>query len=293
MIFEAIPVPAPGPALLGLGIVAGVLVAWGLIKIIHALVHALFGWGGGALGHVPFVGNVLALPFHKIEQKVTHELGVWELKLDSLMGTSWHLFASYVTYLFHSIEDGARWTFNVAAHLAHFPTRRELFHLFAKALGPLWGHIRQLFRLHIHTQHKVAHVQTTAMHAEKGARVAQAQAAAVGVRWWRLRIGRRMARTESDVARLWRYVRGLPRVGATSAFLAASAWALTKLGGSWIRCSKWKKIGPKVCRNDLSWLGDLFGIALATELVIDPEAVARAALAGEDALESVVREIAS
>ena len=97
---------------------------------------------------------------------------------------------------------------------------------------------------------------------------------------------------EHGAVRTFDWIRAHPGTLAATAFAGAVAAALTKLGGGWIRCKNWRSIGKHVCGLPNALIEALLGLGLAFAVVIDPRKTAEAAVAAEDAMESIIRKIA-
>lgn len=284
--------PVFTPALAGLFIIAACIVAIGMCKLVDAISRSFFGTLGGAVGWIPFAGRVVKHSLHSIEQKISHGLGAAERKLDALVAASWHNLARLVHYMAREIEGAAVTAWHLAQQAHAFVRRREMSHEIKAAVKP---------------------VRAQAIAAERVGRLARAEARAVeqavaqGV-YPRIRAGEaydravampsiRSARAEARIAeeaaiRAYKWLIKRKHAYLTGAFVGAAAWALTRLGGGWIRCANWRKIGKRVCRMPTTLIDALLGIALATELVIDPEEVANVALGVVDTFEGIIERIA-
>jgi len=97
---------------------------------------------------------------------------------------------------------------------------------------------------------------------------------------------------EHRLDRLWKWVRAHEKIVVTAAFTGAVAVALSRLGGRWIRCKNWRRIGNHVCGLPTNLIEDLLALALGFELLVDPEEIARVALDVESAFEGVFEQIA-
>src|SRR6185437_17083086 len=65
------------------------------------------------------------------------------------------------------------------------------------------------------------------------------------------------------------WIRAHPLSLATGAFAGAVAVALQRLGGSWIRCGNWNRIGRSVCGLPLSLIEDLLAASIVSFAVVD------------------------
>src|SRR6266571_7605770 len=125
---EAIPPVGPifTPALAALFLIAGCIVAIGMVKLVDAISRSFFGTVGGAIGWIPFAGKVVKHSLHKIEQKISHGLGHAERQLDAVVATSWHQMARLVQYMGHEIEGATISAYHLAQQAKSFPDRHEV-----------------------------------------------------------------------------------------------------------------------------------------------------------------------
>lgn len=95
----------------------------------------------------------------------------------------------------------------------------------------------------------------------------------------------------------FKWIRSHATSAATGVFTGAVAVALTSLGWGVLRCRSWKGLGQKLTCGMGSWLTGLLEaiatFALATFSVLDPEALAEAAVAAVDTVEPLLAEILS
>jgi hypothetical protein len=75
--------------------------------------------------------------------------------------------------------------------------------------------------------------------------------------------------TENELSRLWQWVHKNIAVVGTLTFAGAVAVALSRLGGGWIRCKNWSRIGKSVCGIPLGLIESLFEDAIAALLIAD------------------------
>ena len=87
------------------GMIAILAVALGMILAVDAVCRAFFGTLKGAVGWIPFAGNVVTSPISKIEQKVISYLSGLEQDIDSAMGHAVHNLATLINQLWHALEE--------------------------------------------------------------------------------------------------------------------------------------------------------------------------------------------
>ncbi len=255
--------PEAAPALLDalppLFVLAGCLFALGLIKLLDAFVRALFGFLIHTLNGIPFV-SVGSTLLHAVESAITEALGAAEVKLDSTVGASFHKLARIADKLGRELWNKSQLIFGLAAlivTLLDFANAQKLWNsLVGKQQATLAPRIARVER-HAHAETKA--VAATATHA---AHVAHATAA-TGTLVWEPDIAKLRHRTraiEDSLGRAWHWIRAHPLVLAESAAVAVVTAALGRLGLRWLRCSKWSKLGPRVCGLPTSLFEDLLGL---------------------------------
>ncbi len=74
--------------------------------------------------------------------------------------------------------------------------------------------------------------------------------------------------------------------------MGALTVALSAIGASWIRCRNWNRIGKHVCGLSSTLIEDLLGFSFALLAVIDPVAIAEAAIGVEDAAHGLIEKMA-
>lgn len=103
--------------------------------------------------------------------------------------------------------------------------------------------------------------------------------------------------TEDGAIDTFKWLRSHPLSAATGVFAGAVAIALQRLGWGVLRCRSWQKLGRSLTCGMGQWLTDLLGLiatfALGTFAVLDPEALAEAAVAAVDVVEPVLQDILS
>jgi len=283
---EAIPPTGPVfiPALAGLFALAALIVLIGLVKAVDAVSRAFFGSLGSSFGWIPGVGGLVKKSVHRIEQKISHILGSAEQKLDAAVAMTWHNMARLVAYMGTEIAGIAQATWQLAQQAEAFVRRREVTHEIKTAVKP---------------------VRARAIGAQRVGKLARDEARAVhhsvaqGV-YPRLKVGeherahvlnpgvasaRAQAKTAEDAAiATYRYIVRHRRSVIAGVFTGAVAWALTRLGGGWIRCANWRRLGRAVCRMPRSFIDGLLAL-LALEIALHD--LRRTTQLAEDALEFV------
>ena len=296
------PLPLPTPQqlvtlralLVPLSRVSALFVVLGLIACVTAFVNAIFNFGTGLVGWIPFVGRIVSAPLHSIQRHITDRLGKWEVGIDASMGGFFHALTIAVNQLATGEAEAAWATM-----------------LTAKAVGALHSAVRALpstgsvvtktttviKRVNVITT-KVVHVGTIAAHAAPGALVRTVGAIAGEVEhvieWDIPKLRARTKALEGRLGRLAHTIRAnaKPLVGA--AFTAALVAALARLGASWIKCNPFKQNAKALCGSHPGWWEDLLagavliaGTVSVVEFVRETQAVETAAM---ESLASFVRE---
>src|ERR1043166_5924851 len=269
LVYEAIPpvTPVTTFAVASLFALAALIVAIGIVKLVDAISRAFFGTLGSSVGWIPGVGGLVKRSIHRIEQKISHILGSAEQKLEVGISWTWNNCAHLVMWLGSEIEAGAKTSWHLAQQAKAFVRRREVKHEGPTAVKPVKAQAAGAARVG-----KLARAEAKAVHHSVAQGVyprlkvgehERAQGLNPGVA-----SGRAQAKTAEDAAiATYRYIVRHRRSVIAGVFTGAVAWALTRLGGGWIRCSNWRRIGKAVCRMPRSWVDALLA-ALAAELAL-------------------------
>jgi hypothetical protein len=261
------------------------------MMLLTLICRAFFGTVEGVVGWVPYLGRLLEQPIHRIEQRVSHLIGGAVKPIDRHIATHWHSLAQVIRSIPSQLLDDAALLFGLAAALVVLPSISLVKYLIRVATAPLRSAVREL-------EHDVVSLRSGAralrnfVRHSVWARLLALAALVSGIAHELPHLRARERALEQEIAKLRDWVRHRKISLTTGAFLGAFVWALTKLGLRWIRCSNVRKVGNRLCHMSPSLLDELLGIALAAELVIDPEAVARAALGVEDTFERFIKRIA-
>jgi hypothetical protein len=271
-------------ALPALGMLTAFVFAWGMMQLLDRFCRALFGTAEGLVGWIPFGGKVVRHSIHKIEQKVSNYIGGAERGIDTHIAASYHKLAAVVRGIPSQLVDQAGLIFGLAAALVVLPTRALVHKLIESRFSPdrrLHADEAQMKALHksvaqgVYPRLRAGEVYDRTV-AQPNVRTARAEA--------------RAAEEQAIATYKWMVKHRTSLL--TGAFTGAAAWALTRLGGGWIRCKNWRTIGKHVCRWPYSLIEALLGLGLAFAVVIDPRKTAEAAVAVEDVMESIIRKIA-
>lgn len=271
------PIPVPPPAqlvtvsalLIPLFRVCGLVVTLGVVFAVDALTRAFFGTVSGGIGWIPFLGQVIESPIHKIEAKVSSFLGGLETHIDASMGGYFHALADAVGRLADGEAESAwvDWTLGKALHLARAAVNTLPHH------GTVTSQVRTVVKQVRTVIHTVYVTGKIAAHAAPGI-VTRQVGALTGeldhvIEWDIPRLWRRTRSIENQLARLYRLARAHAVTLTTDAAVAAVAVALARLGGGWIRCRNWSKIGRAVCGLPSALIDDLLLTSVTALAVTD------------------------
>ena len=271
--------------------ILGFAVALGLLAITTAFIHSFFGvyhsTVGWVIGKIPVVGGWVDGKINALEQKSTHYLGLAAHDLEGGIARYWHGLANQLESMGHEIYGLA---------VAHHALVDWL--LYAMGLPQLAALADQLLRLR-HTDAKVAAKHRTdtgavtkpLAHPDTGPIAAGVRIGTKAITadlhriehwinnegtWLDQQVGtaipdslealRERARALEDQAvKSGKYLLTHPWEIAGTAFAGAVAIAIGRLGGGWIRCSNWGRIGRSVCGAPWHLLAD--ALALATDFL--------------------------
>lgn len=253
-----------------LDILAGALFALAFCALVILIVYALYGVIHNTIGKLPIVGGWIDAGSHKIAQRITNTFGGYLVKIEGVIGASWHSMARMVDKIGHEI----------AAHAGLLATIAT----FIPGGGVIVGLYREI-ALARTLIHKLAHALTGIGHdvvirtkvIERGIgndvlpriRSLDREVGRVISRDIPgLRVGERTLTRELDSLRTWVHRHVL--AAGTAAFAGAIAVALAKLGLDWIRCtnarSVFKKRGCNMWNGLESLLATLVDVLLITNM---------------------------
>ena len=274
-----------------IALIAGCVVAFGIIYLCDKFVRALFGTVTGVTGWIPFLNKVVATPIHKIEQKLTQALGAAEAAIDEQIASYLHTLAHLPAMLGNALLSTAEDLWIIVAFAATLLDPREWKKLYDSLVGK--------------TQAQLLPIKTKANAANAHAK-AITQSVAQGVM-------PRLRTVEHDVNRVipkeignlrgqvkeiedgaidtWKWIRSHPTSIASGAFAATVAWAIGRLGMGWTRCTNWKRIGREVCQTPASDIEALLGLVLGTVAIGDLRDLVKAAQKVERTAVAVIEDV--
>lgn len=263
--------PAAGAAelLVPLGMLCVLIVVYGMVLGIDAIVRGLFGTVSGAVGWIPYLGKVIESPIRAIEKKVVSFLVGLERDIDKAIGWSWHQLASVATHLWHQLERESELLWQALKFLSGVSTLHELLHV------TRWFK-RELRRAEAQAEHAIEHairhdakaLRSVAQGVYPRLRSLEHEVEHVIPR--EIRHTRALAKeAEAEAARAWRLLRSHPWTAVTTAFVGAVAIALEQLGLGGLRCSA---LGNSLRNRGCGFwsaLEDLLGLLVDAVLIVD------------------------
>lgn len=293
--FLGVAVPL-APALPLLAELLCLIVTLGMIYAMKYIVRAFFGIAGGTLGKLPIVGGWFDTGLHTIERKVSSILGEAVDGVEKAVGYSWHQLARLVDWTYHELRNHSNLIYTLATVM----------------LGQEWaGAVRHVIvttttrtdALERYIRAQVARI----IHAEERLRHGIGEDVLPALRSLDRRLDRvlgkdlpairaREAALEHGAGGVWKWIRSHPGAIASGAFAGAVAWALTRIGAGWVRCTRANKLGKSVCGLDDGLLDALLADALLivgtisiVELARELQAITPPVV---DSVRAVIREAA-
>jgi hypothetical protein len=246
-----------------IGMVAILCVVLGMILAAEAICRAFFGTLKGAVGWIPYLGNLVETPLHKIEQKVISYLSGLEHDIDSSMGHHFHQAVQLLDKALYNLEllaanmilIGALGTAAVFHYLVH-PLVRWIHGVIRKVEEEIL-HIERIL------QRAGAHVTRVIQH-NVFPRLRGAEVTIKRIVEHDLRTIRRTAQEAEQIAKqAEKNVARLERHLGKKAFLAALTTAIGGLAVEALKCLNLGNLFKKHGCNLWRYLEDLIGLGLS------------------------------
>lgn len=257
------------------------LVALAVCLLVVAFAKAFFGVAGSLLGKLPVVGGWLDATAHHIEQRITNVFGGFALKVEAVIGASWHGLARIVDRIGHDLAAHAGLLATIASFLPGVGVIADLYRAIqtARLLVTRLAHAIVGIGHDLGTRVKVIEhgigadvlPRIRGLERELGRDLAHERA--------RARAAERAA--EREITNLWKWTRKHTLLAGSSAFVGAVAYALSKLGLDAIRCPTLKSVYRK--RGCNMW-GDLDGLLLAALAVASSMSLVELAKAEQEVI---------
>ena len=97
---------------------------------------------------------------------------------------------------------------------------------------------------------------------------------------------------EGELSKLWDLIRKNEAALAATAMVGVVALALEKLGGSWIRCRNWNRIGRQVCSTPLGEIEGVLGLLATGAVLADFRELVKLAQSVEHGVAVTLQDIA-
>lgn len=246
-----------------LDVLLAALVALAVCLLIIAFTKAFFGTVGGFLGKLPVVGGWIDATGNHIAQRITHVFGGFATALEGIVGASWHSMARIVDKLGHELAAHAGLLATIASFVPGVGVLGGLYRLIVEARG-----------IAARLYHAAAAVGHDALNVGRQALQGIGNDVLPRIRSLDHELTRVLGKTipglrtadrtlTRDIDNLWKWTRKHTLVAGTTAFFAAVAVALSKLGLDWIRCPSAKQVFNKRGCNMWNDLDGLLAAALA------------------------------
>lgn len=243
-----------------LGEILVYLVGIALCLLCVYLAKAFFGAANSSVGWIPYLGKVATRSLTSIEQKIVSFMSEAAAHLDAKMGAALHDLARVVDWLGEEIRRHA----NLLEILAGILAGTAGVGLVTSAIQNLLHHSRVAKAVAQQAARKavaVGHAVERGIGADVLPRIKSLEREYADVISLDLPAIRARDRVLGHtVGSVWEWVRRHTLVAGSLATTAAVAWALARVGGSWIRCNNWGRVGRKVCGLPGSWVDDLLAL---------------------------------
>lgn len=285
-------VPEFAGLIVALTLICATLVAIGILMVLQSFANAVVGGIGQLLGRIPGIGAVLSSPVNAVVHWMGSVFGEAEQALDAVLARFLHELGTLIAWTMYEIRDTSKLLYT----LAKVTLGTAAFDAIERSIKWLEG------RIHA-AELRIGAFETRLLHvaeAEEGRvlrwvepRLHALEHTVEGVIDYDLAALRARARSITDALdALFQRLRRYDALLGTAAITGAVAIALSRLDLSWVRCRNWNRLGKTVCGIPFSLLDDLLGLSFAFLEVVDPEALAEAALVLEGEISGIIDGIA-
>jgi len=288
-------IPQFDALLLSLLVLAGFLVAVGIIYVLHGFTKAVIGGIAGLISHIPGVGSIIASPVNAVYHWMNAEFAAAEAGLDRRISNYFHQLAKLVRWVGQEIEAhanllytlstillGSGLTAAIRAALALLHTQvnavsASFTHLYRAFIRPIYGELHALERWTYPRVKALDHAIDVTIPRD--------------IAGLRARTKALEDRASSALAELTK-LNGLLGIAAMTGLIAA---VISRLGIGWTRCDNAGKLGKSVCGMHPNLLESLIAGALVVASPISIVDLAKACQAFEgdveDGIKWFVREL--
>jgi len=256
-------------SLVALVVLTGWVVAWGLSNIGFYLLQFVHWLLRRTIGRIPLIGGTIDSTIDGWLQQLTNRLGAAITSSEAHIGLAWHNLARQVDHLGRELYGLATLSLIIAKIMTGQATWKDYQSLLRRLKSEIAAGVRSgehaLQRIGVGEK-----AVTRTVGANLAPRIRTIEHELDHVFTPELRVLReRVKSLEDGSIEAFRWIRTHPlSVGAT-AFAGAVAIALQRLGGSWIRCSNWNRIGRSVCGLPLSLIEGLLGDLIDVLIIAD------------------------
>lgn len=277
-------VPALDGLLLSVMVVAGVIIALGLLHLLQPFVRAIGYIAGKVVGFIPFVGGFVESGIRDATHYVAGLLGQAASDLDGLIAWFWNDLSKLAAWVWREISGGAHVQHGVTATVHALTSGAAARRPSPYAAGRLRVVAAELEQARRELDAAGRELDTPGMTRVAVAVQARLRPLEQELRQLDNELRRERARTENELGvaipaklaaqrqRTNELQAQLDRSNAeqaqTAKLVTAGAGAglvvsaLTAIGGEWLRCRNWKNIGRSMCGVPGHFLNDLLGLAL-------------------------------
>ena len=287
--------PVVLPAVAGLLELLALLVALAVCVLVVYFAKAFLGTASGLLGKLPIVGGWIDSGISAVEHRIVSVFSEAIAGIQSAIGWSWHYMARLADALGREISAHIGLISYIAQLMPGLGQLAQLERLIQSLFHRTKGTEQALRGIGEDVVPRVKQIergigndvlpQISSLEHEIGGVIAHDLPA--------IRAGERAAQRE--IGSLWKWTRRHTLEAGSLAFAGAVAWALSRVGAGWVRCSNWNRIGRQVCGMDSQLLeGLLAGVVVVASpiSVVDLTKAAQAFTAEAEAgLRWFVREL--
>jgi hypothetical protein len=251
----------------------GELLLWGVaLAVCLGVVYfakAFFGLAGGLLGKLPVVGGWIDSGLTSIEHKIVSTMSSAAAASDAKVGAAFHELARVIDWIGHEIASHANLIHTLATIITGQAFADQLMHVYrllTSRIGVIEHDVNIAIRRVNVAEKRLAH----GIGADVLPRVKAIEGEFAHVIEHDLASLRARERALEDGAlNTFRWIKTHPLALASTAFAGAVAIALQRLGGSWIRCNRWNRIGKQVCGVDANLIEGLLGLTFTALAISD------------------------
>jgi len=285
-------IPQFDALLISLLVLAGFLVAAGIIYVLHGFVRGVVGGIAGLISHIPGVGSIIASPVNAVYHWMNGEFAAAEAGLDRRISNYFHQLAKLVRWVGEEIEAHANLLYTLSTillgssltaairaaiallHVKVAGVNGRITNLYRAIVRPIQGELRALERWTFPRVKALDHaIDVTIPRDIAGLRA-------------------RTKTIEGELSKAWDAIRKNESALAATAMIGVVALALEKLGGSWIRCRNWNRIGRQVCSTPFGDIEALIGLIVGGAALLEFRELVKLAQSVEHGVAQGLQDVA-